>query len=157
MYIRYVACKTRRKGGDTVETVLKEALTGDLVPVLLGTSPETQETAQRLFRQYGVVSHVFCEKIPLPLRLSLSMKFHPIPTTSGEQLMLQALLDFSSQLEHADVIPYLIPCTEHYAHLVWQNRDTLECRFLLADRAGIEKVWFGKYTEKEVQKDAAKK
>lgn len=157
MYIRYVACKTRRKGGDTVETVLKEALTGDLVPVLLGISPETQETAQRLFRQYGVISHVFCEKIPLPLRLTLCMKFHPVPSTEGEQLMLQALSDFSAQLEHADVILYLIPCTEHYAHVVWQNRDVLESRFVIADRAGMEKVWYGKYQEKEVENNGAKK
>ncbi len=134
-----------------VEANLKDALSGDLVPVLLGLSLETQETAQRLFRQYGVVSHVFCQKIPLPLRLSLCMKFHTIPSTVGEQLMLQALLDFSSQLEQADVILYLIPCTEHYAHVVWQNRDLLESRFLLADRVGMEKVWYGKHQEKEVR------
>ncbi|MBQ5893127.1 MAG: hypothetical protein IIW78_02625, partial [Clostridia bacterium] len=62
------------KGGSNVDLLHKELLTGDLVPVLLGTSAETVETAKRLHRSYGVVSHVFCERAPLLLRLSVAMR-----------------------------------------------------------------------------------
>lgn len=125
---------------------MKDVLSGELVPILLGFSPEAQETAQRMFRKYGVVSHVFCNKIPLPFRLSLSMKFHVIRSTSDEQLMLQALCDYADQLENADLILYLIPCTEQYANFVWNNRDRLERSFVIADKLEMNRVWFGDHS-----------
>ncbi len=121
----------------------KEILSGEIVPVLLGLSPEANLTARRMYRQYGVVSHVFCHKLPLPLRLTLCMKFHVIRHTSGEQLMRQALSDFATQLENLDVILYLIPCTEEAMGLIWHHRDELERRFVLADKPELYRVWFG--------------
>ena len=134
-----------------MDFIMKDVLSGELVPILLGFSPEAQETAQRMFRKYGVVSHVFCEKISLARRLSLCMKFHQLPPMADEMLMRQALLDFAGQLENADVILYLIPCTEGYANMVWQDRDTLERYFVIADKPEMERVWFGvsKDTEEE--------
>ena len=46
--------------------------------------------------------------------------------------MQQALLDFADQLGKADVIPYLIPCTEEYAGMLWQTGSVLESRYVLA-------------------------
>ena len=77
------------------------------------------------------------------MRLSLCMKFHRIPSTKNEQLLLQALSDFADQLSNADLILYLIPCNEHYTKLVWDHTEELERRFVLADRAEMERVWFG--------------
>ena len=123
--------------------IVREILSGELVPVLLGYSPEAVDTAHRMFRKYGVVSHVFCEKVSLPQRLSLCMKFHQIRRTANERLMMDALQDFATQLGNADIILYLIPCTEPYANMVWEGRDELERRFVIADRAEMMRVWFG--------------
>lgn len=122
---------------------MNDVLSGAIVPVLLGMTAEASETAHRLYRRHGVMSHVFCDKIPLTSRLSLCMKFHRIPTTAGDALMLQALSDFADQLGNADLILYLIPCNEHYTKLVWDHAENLERRFVIADRDEMDRVWFG--------------
>ncbi|MBQ9773637.1 MAG: hypothetical protein IJW30_03140 [Clostridia bacterium] len=131
----------------------RDVLSGEIIPVLLGVSQEVNETAHRMYRQYGVVSHVFCDKVPLPMRLSLCMKFHVIRQTQDERLLIQALHDFADQLGHADVILYLIPCTEQYANLVWARHEELESRYVLADQAEIIRVWFG---EEETERKGEK-
>lgn len=126
-----------------MEYIMNDVLSGAIVPVLLGLSTEASETAHRMYRRHGVISHVFCDKIPFSMRLSLCMKFHRIAQTQGEQLMLQALTDFADQLGNADLILYLIPCNEHYTKFVWDHTEELERRFVVADRAEMERVWFG--------------
>ncbi len=126
-----------------MDYIMEDILSGEIVPVLLGASPEAGDTAHRMYRQYGVVSHVFCNKVPLSFRLSLCMKFHVIPQTDDQRLMCEALDDFAKQLGHADLILYLIPCTEEFAKMVWDCRDTLETRYVIADREEMERVWFG--------------
>ena len=120
-----------------------ENVSGELVPVLLGCSAGTVQTAHRLYRKYNIVSHVFCNKIPLPLRLSFCMKYHVVHHTAGERLMLFALAEFADRLENADVIPYLIPCTDDGMNLIWEYREELERRFVIADQAEIYRVQFG--------------
>ena len=98
-----------------MEYIGKEILSGELIPVLLGISREADETAKRMFRQYNVISHVFCERASFPRRIfSLCMKYHPVRHTAGDRLMVTALEDFAVQHATADVILYLIPCTEEY-------------------------------------------
>jgi len=126
-----------------MDFVTEDILSGELVPVILGISPEAVQTAQRMYKKYNVISHVFCDKIPLALRFSLCMKYHVIHKTLGEQLMLHALKEFSEQFGHADVILYLLPCSEYYAKFVWEHHDDLECRFVIADRPEMYRVWFG--------------
>jgi len=137
-----------------MDFIVNDVLGGELVPILLGISPETSEAAHRTFKKYGVVSHVFCDKIPFSMHFSLCMKFHVIPHTEGEQLMLRALLDFADQLENADLILYLTPCTEAYANLIWLHKEQLERRFVLADKQEMLRTWFGesKQKSKEVKK-----
>ncbi len=120
-----------------------DILSGELIPVLLGVSLEVSETAHRLYRQYGVISHVFCEKVPLALRLSLCMKFHTVRQTTDNRLLLEALCDFAAARAGRDGILYLIPCTEEYAHLVWDKKELLESLYVIADRAEMYRVWFG--------------
>ena len=126
-----------------MDYIVKDALVGELIPVLLGVSTEVSDTAHRMYREYGVVSHVFCERIPLAMRLSLCMKFHVVSHTQGERLMLDALSDFANQLGNADVILYLIPCTEQYANVVWENCAALEGKYVIASREEMYRVWFG--------------
>lgn len=126
-----------------MDFIVTDILSGELVPVLLGLSPEASETAHRMFRKYGVVSHVFCEHVSFPQRISLCMKFHTVTHTANDRLMLEALIDFAKQLGNADVILYLIPCTEGYANMIWHCREELERHFVIADKAEMERVWFG--------------
>lgn len=126
-----------------MDYIVKDILSGELIPVLLGTSPEAMETARRMYRKYGVVSHVFCDRVPLSMRLTLCAKYHRIPHSTGERLMLTALEDYAAQMGNADVIPYLIPCTETYANLIWNHREVLESRYVIADLREMRRVWFG--------------
>ncbi len=126
-----------------MDYIVPDILSSEIIPVLLGVSLEVSETAHRMYRQYGVVSHVFCDKVPIAMRLSLCMKFHVIRRTSHERLLIQALCDFADQLGNRDVILYLIPCTEEYAGLVWNRHEELESRFVLADKSEMYRVWFG--------------
>ncbi len=138
-----------------MDFIKQDALSGELIPVLLGQSAEAYETAHRMYRRYGVVSHVFCDHITLSMRLSLCMKFHTVRHTADERLMLEALNDFSEQLGHADVILYLIPCTEIYANMVWHHRDELERRYVIADKQEMERVWFGDDTQQKAGGDTS--
>ena len=114
-----------------MEYIMNDVLSGAIVPVLLGLSTEASETAHRMYRRHGVISHVFCDKIPFSMRLSLCMKFHRIAQTQGEQLMLQALTDFADQLGNADLILYLIPCNEYYTKLVWSSFEYVKAAVVL--------------------------
>ncbi len=136
-----------------MDYIMEDVLSGELIPVLLGVSLEVSETAHRMYQRYGVVSHVFCNKVPLSLRLSLCMKFHIIRSTNNQRLMIQALNDFAEQLENKDVILYLIPCTEEYANIVWNSHDELESRFVIADQAEMYRVWFGEELPMPVRKE----
>ena len=126
-----------------MEYIMTDVLSGAIVPVLLGLTTEAGETAHRMYRRHGVMSHVFCDRVPFAMRLSLCMKFHRIHDTTGDKLMLQALTDFADQLGNADLILYLIPCNEHYTNFVWNHTEELERRFVIADRAEMDRVWFG--------------
>lgn len=124
----------------------KEILAGELVPVLLGQAVETNETAKRIFRQYRLVSHVFCERKPRVFGLTFCTKYHTVRHGAGERLLLTALLDFAAQLGNADVILYLIPCTVDYANFVWRYREDLEPHYVIADWGEMQKVWYGEDT-----------
>ena len=111
----------------------EEALSGTLVPVLLGASQKALQNANCFHEQYGVLSHLFCDRIPLSYRLVPLFKFHQVRATRGNALLLQALFDFAGQLENADLVLYLVPCTESYEHFVSTHKAELEGSFVLAD------------------------
>ena len=126
-----------------MDFIKDEILGGELVPVLLGVSSEAMQTARRFFKKFNTVSHVFCDRIPLSARLSICVRYHPVHHGAGDPLMLTALRDYACQLGNADVILYLLPCTEDYANFVWRNREALEPYYVIADQPEMEKVWYG--------------
>ena len=113
---------------DYIETGAQE---GGLIPVLLGLSPQTHALAHRIFRERSTVSHVFCEKRPFTAPLSICAKFHAVPHTANDRLMVEALCSFAAQYQNADVILYLIPCTEHYINTLWYHAAELESHFVI--------------------------
>ena len=120
-----------------------EILGSELVPVLLGVSSEAMQTARRFFKKFNTISHVFCDRIPLYARLSICVRYHSVHHGAGDSLMVTALRDYACQLGNADVILYLLPCTEDYANFVWRNREELEPYYVIADQPEMEKVWYG--------------
>lgn len=118
-----------------MEEITKNLLRGDMIPILLGLSSGTLEKAKELSQRCDSVSHIFCARVPLLFRFSIYMRFHRISHTSGERLMLQALLDFSDQMRERDTILYLVPCTGEYGVMVQKNRALLERRFVIAESA----------------------
>jgi hypothetical protein len=121
-----------------MDYIAADILAGELTPVMVGLSTDTVELARRMHEKYGVVSHVFCEKAPLLLRLSLFMKFHIVQHTKNEHLMVQALTDFADPIRHADLILYLLPCSEEYVSMIWENREILESRYVIAELDEID-------------------
>ena len=126
-----------------MDFIVRDVLSGELVPVLLGASNEATATAKRIFRNYKTVSHLFCGKQSRLKRLSLCIKYHEIDQGAGEELMIRALQDFARELGHKDLILYLIPCTPEYTNFVWKHREELECDFVIADEREMDRVWFG--------------
>lgn len=121
----------------------QESLAGSLQPVLVGISAESVETARQIYRKHGVISHVFCKKVSLPLRLSVCMKFHVVPATAGSRLLLQALEDFADRAENADTLLCLIPASSQYAAFLRRHRELLERRFVLAEPPQSPRVRLG--------------
>ena len=115
----------------------KNMVVGDLIPVFLGLNAQSIEIARRIFRVQGTVSHVFCDHIPVMLRLTWFMKFHTVGHTVKEELMLQALIDFSNQIENKDTLLYLVPSTKEYIRAVAAHRDILESRYVIATKKDL--------------------
>ena len=117
-----------------MERNTEQFLSGGLVPVLLGDDAHTRDVARDLHRRYGVLSHVFCHKPSMILRLSIYVKLHTVRATQSEALLIHALLDFARQLDHADRILCLIPCSSYYEELLQANQRELEAYFVLTER-----------------------
>ncbi len=113
----------------------------EAAPILLGYSQRTREIAKRFFGSNRVISHVFCERIPLLHRFSLIMKFHTIHGFSRDELLLIALEDFADSVRNTETVLYLIPTTQKTARFVRRHRDRLETRYMIAsESAQLEKL-----------------
>jgi predicted ATP-grasp superfamily ATP-dependent carboligase len=123
-----------------MDYIAPDILAGELTPVMVGLSTDTVELARKMHEKYGVISHVFCDKVPLLLRLSLFMKFHVVQHTKDEHLMVQALTDFADPIRNADLILYLLPCSEEYVSMIWESRETLESRYVIAELDEIDRL-----------------
>ena len=107
-----------------------EASARELVPVLLGSAADTYDVSHTLYRAFGVISHVFCPRVPLSMRLSLCTKFHKIPKTSQNRLLSEALLDFAEQQTDTDRVLCLIPCSRSAAAVAKALQGELESHFV---------------------------
>ena len=120
-----------------MEFLANETLSSTLVPVLLGCSGKALQQANAFHREYGVLSHLFSDRIPLFYRLCPLVRSHRVQKTREDMLLLQALLDFAKQLENADRLLCLVPCTAFYQEFVSLHAKDLEGAFLLADRSTL--------------------
>lgn len=126
-----------------MQFIESEILAGELIPVLLGQSLESNETAKRIFRRYRLLSHVFCDKKPRGFGITFCTKHHVVGSAGGDGLLLTALLDFANRPTSADVIYYLIPCTLNHANFVWRHKQELEPYYVIADWDEMQRVWYG--------------
>lgn len=132
-----------------MEEITKNISPRELVPVLLGFSQKTYAAARRIFKKHGVVSHVFCPTVPLPLRFSLYVKFHFVGNTKNEHLMADALTDFARQIGNKDVILYLIPCAKGYSAMLKRERPQLESHYVFANKSELSWLFYNRMLSKE--------
>lgn len=116
-----------------MQFLTKDALSESLVPVLIGCSGKSLQSAISFHRQYGVLSHLFSHRIPFFYHLVPLFRFHRVRATRDETLLLGALLDFAKQLENADRLLFLVPCTAFYRKFVFAHKTELEGTFVLCD------------------------
>ena len=121
-----------------MQFLTSEALSGSLVPVLLGCSGKALQEATAFHREYGVLSHLFAGHIPFFYRLCPLFKFHLVQKTRDDLLLLQALLDFAKQLGNADRLLCLVPCTASCQEFISLHASELEGAFLLADLSTLK-------------------
>ena len=115
----------------------KNMISGDLIPVFLGISANSIGIARLIFRAHGTISHFFCDRIPLMLRISFFMRFHSVGHTQNEKLMVQALVDYADQLDNKDAVLYLIPSSKEYFKTIVEHQRLLETRYVIATKKDL--------------------
>ncbi len=82
------------------------SLSPQFAPVILGSGPQNARIALRLFRQYGLVSHMIAPRISLFCRLTPWLICHTL-TVSATELIVHALLDLAAEIEESGRTPLL--------------------------------------------------
>ena len=115
----------------------KELRAGELAPVLLGDSGYARSVSRAFFARQGILSHIFCNRVPFLRRFCLTAKYHAVAGFENEELLLIALRDFAAGVQNRDVVLYLIPGTDAARQFMEQNRAQLEPNFVLANQASL--------------------
>lgn len=117
-----------------------ELRAGELAPILLGNSSYSKSIARKIFGRYGMISHIFCGRVPFLRRFSLTAKYHSMVGFEKDELLLIALKDFAKGVQNRDVVLYLIPGTEKAKQFVRRNRERLENDFVIANTQSLAKL-----------------
>lgn len=117
-----------------------ELRAGELAPVLLGNSNYTKTVSKHFFERHGIISHIFCARMPFWGRFSLTAKHHTVAGFENDELLLIALLDFAAGAQNKDVILFLIPGTDSAGQFIRRNRERLEPHFVLADAQSLSEL-----------------
>ena len=98
------------------------------VPVILGTDREGRQLARTLFRNYGAVSHLLCERRSPWLRFIPWLICHPISSSDVTQLALQ---DLAADIIATDRTPLLYITPGAASCLSPDALTALEASFIL--------------------------
>ena len=110
----------------------RDMLRDTVVPVLLGNSFSAHMLAARIYFLCGVRSYICDDKRraldfvdPFSLHYSLVAR-SPVALCS---------LDYLAK--ERELLPIIVPCDEYFADFVSENRDFLETRFVISDKASF--------------------
>ena len=117
-----------------------ELRAGELAPILLGDSAYTKAVSRQFFNRYGLISHIFCGRVPFLRRFCLTAKYHRVSGFDQDELLWIALKDFAAGVQNKDVVLFLIPGTEKALQFVKQNREKLESFFVLSSTQTLSQL-----------------
>ena len=108
---------------------MEEQLNRVLVPVLLGDGTGTLKIARRLYRDYGVISHLYCTRPRISAHFCHFVRVVRIPDFMQGALLCRDLCAFAA--EYPDLLFCLIPCTEDYEHFCLAHQAALETHYVI--------------------------
>ncbi|MBQ8849678.1 MAG: hypothetical protein IJ011_05040 [Clostridia bacterium] len=120
----------------TKETA-KELFCEAVSPVILGNSLAAHRQALSLYFKYGLSSVTCGARRNLWDLLNLAATY--LHVSEEGRLALEQLTDFSDRRQD-DTVLLLLPTTEADRHFINENRDALECRYLICDKCRIDEL-----------------
>ena len=115
---------------------VKEQLERVMVPVLLGDGAQAIRVARKLYRSYGVISHLYCSRPSIFLYLLSFVRVVRIPDYMQGELLIEDLRTFAQQ--YPDLLFCLIPCTEAYCVFCTACKEKLEPYYIFVDPAQLQ-------------------
>ena len=111
-----------------------DMLRESVIPVLLGDSAAAHLLAFRIYLRFGITSYICDSKRGLLGYIDPFSKFFSVGDPAEPRAVLDAL-DYLSAGK--DYLPIILPCCDRFSELTEKNRDFLEARFILSDRASF--------------------
>lgn len=108
---------------------MEEQLERVLVPVFLGDGTQPIKIARRLYKRFGVLSHIYCSRPALLAHLCPCVRIVRIPAFLRGELLCADLCAFSK--EYPDLLFCLIPCTEEYRIFCTAHARELEPYYVI--------------------------
>lgn len=108
---------------------MKEQLNRVMVPVLLGDGAQAKSIARRLYRRFGVISHIYCARPSLFTYLLSYVRVVRTPDYLQGELLLEDLCTFAR--EYPDLLFCLIPCTDAHKAFCLAHAASLEPYYVI--------------------------
>ena len=108
---------------------MKEQLNRVMVPVMLGDGPQATAIARKLYRRFGVVSHVYCAHPSIFTYLLSYVRVVRTPDYLQGELLLEDLRIFAG--EYPDLLFCLIPCSDRYRAFCLAHAKELESYYVI--------------------------
>ena len=125
---------------------MKEQLNRVLVPVLLGDGAQPVKIARRLYRRFGVLSHIYCSRTALSAHFCACVRIVRTPSYLQGDLLCQDLCAFAK--EYPDLLFCLIPCSDDYKIFCTAHAAKLESYYVMVQPEQVQKdALFYPYTE----------
>ena len=116
---------------------MKEQLGRVMVPVLLGDSAQAKGIAHRLYRRFGVISHIYCAHPSLFTYLLSCARVVRTPDYLQGELLLEDLCTFAR--EYPDLLFCLIPCSDQYRAFCLAHARELEPYYVILQPEQLQK------------------
>lgn len=110
---------------------MQEQLNRVMVPVLLGNGTRPLGIARKLYRRFGVISHLYCTRPHWYAYLLSYVRIVRIPDYMQGDLLCRDLQNFSS--EYPDLLFCLIPCTEQDKAFCMAHEAELEAYYVIVE------------------------
>ncbi len=121
------------------ETVVGEALRGQFVPIVVG-STGVLSLSRQLFWRFGLTSHVLTDRPPLLRRLRPWLCVHVLPDRVSLDVLLLALGDLAREIAAEDRTPLLFWCADEPLPLDGERRLLLESQLILCHKDKLDEL-----------------